>query len=111
MKAHSIRHIPVLDQEGRIVGLVTQKSVLKETLEITNRFGMVDFARQEQKINVSDFMETSIETIQPQLTLLDAGRFFIECKHGCLPVVHEGNLVGILTSADFVKLSVTLLQC
>ena len=59
---------------------------------------------------MKDIMDTDLETIQPQLPLLNAGEFFVESKHGCLPVVVEGKLEGILTSADFVKLSLTLLR-
>jgi len=110
MGEHQIRHIPVVNTEGQLIGLVTQKSVLRETFIIASRFGMSDLEYQENKKLVADIMETGLETIQPLLPLLEAGRYFTECKHGCLPVVDEGKVVGILTSADFVKLSVRLLE-
>ncbi len=110
MKDHSIRHIPVVDETGQLQGLVTQKTMLRETFLIASRFGMADLDYQENKKKVGDFMETGVETIQAQLPLLEAGRFFVESKHGCLPILEDGRVVGVLTSADFVKLSVQLLE-
>lgn len=110
MKQHSVRHVPVVDANGELKGLVTQKSVLRETFLIASHFGMSELEYQEGKKLVADIMETAVETIQPQLPLLEAGRYFLECKHGCLPVVEDGKVVGILTSADFVKLSIRLLE-
>src|SRR5690606_20636185 len=110
MKTHSIRHIPVVNDQGELVGLITQKTMLRETFLIASRFGMTDLEYQEKKKKVADFMETGVETIQTQLPLLEAGRYFVESKQGCLPVLEQGRVVGMLTSADFVKLSVQLLE-
>jgi len=110
MKTHSIRHIPVVNDQGELVGLITQKTMLRETFLIASRFGMTDLEYQEKKKKVGDFMETGVETIQSQLPLLEAGRYFVESKQGCLPVLEQGRVVGMLTSADFVKLSVQLLE-
>ena len=110
MKDRQVRHVPVLDETGRLVGLVTQRAVLRETLLIANRFGIADLEYQEQKKLVAEVMEDDLETIQSEMPLLEAGRYFTECKHGCLPVVDDGQLVGIITSADFVKLSISLLE-
>ncbi|MFE8070465.1 CBS domain-containing protein [Marinobacteraceae bacterium S3BR75-40.1] len=111
MKDHNIRHIPVVDKDsGDFIGLVTQKAVLREMMIVADHFGMDDLERQEKKKKVGELMETGVETIQPQLSLLEAGQYFIDCKHGCLPVLEGGKIVGILTSADFVKLSVALLK-
>lgn len=110
MKTHHIRHLPVLNEADEFIGLVTQRAVLKQTINAASKFGLEALEKQEQKTLVRTLMETGVETIQPQMPLLEAGRFFIQSKHGCLPVLDEGRLVGILTSADFVKLSVRLLE-
>lgn len=110
MKSRQIRHLPVLNEAEEFVGLITQRAVLKQTISTANKFGVDALEKQEQKTLLDSIMETGVETIQPQMPLLEAGRFFIQCKHGCLPVLDEGRLVGILTSADFVKLSVRLLE-
>lgn len=111
MRDHQIRHMPVVDSKsGEFLGLVTQKEVLRQAFTIAGTRGIAALESAEAKISIVDVMSRDAETVQPQLPLLDAGRFFLESKHGCLPVVVDGKLVGIITSADFVKLSVTLLQ-
>ena len=111
MSEHQIRHMPVVDSHtGEFLGLVTQKEVLKQAFSIAGTQGVAAIEAAEANIPVVDIMSRDAETVQPQLPLLDAGRYFLETKHGCLPVLVDGRLVGIVTSADFVKLSVTLLQ-
>ena len=111
MREHQIRHMPVVDSEtGEFLGLVTQKEVLRQAFSIAGSRGIGALDSAEAAIPVLDVMSNDAETIQPQLPLLEAGRYFQESKHGCLPVVVDGKLVGIVTSADFVKLSVTLLE-
>lgn len=110
MKENHIRHLPVVsDDSGEYVGLVTQKEILKHAFAATAESGLAQLQEVQSKVSVKEIMATDVETIQPQLPLLNAGEYFVESKHGCLPVVVEGKLQGILTSADFVKLSVTLL--
>lgn len=111
MRENQIRHMPVVDSAtGEYLGLVTQKEVLRQAFTIAGTRGIAALESAEAAISILDVMSRDTETVQPQLSLLDAGRYFLESKHGCLPVVVEGKLVGIVTSADFVKLSVTLLQ-
>lgn len=110
MKEHHIRHLPVVDADsGEYVGLVTHRTVLREAIAIANKFGMAEMEHQESKRYVESLVERDAETVQVQLPLREAGEFFNESKHGCLPVLEEGKVVGILTSSDFVKLSVRLL--
>ena len=110
MKENHIRHLPVVsDVNGEYVGLVTQKEILKHAFAATAESGLSKLHEVQSQVSVKEIMATDVETIQPQLPLLNAGEYFIESKHGCLPVVVDGKLQGILTSADFVKLSVTLL--
>ena len=110
MGDHGIRHIPVLNEEGSFVGLLTQREVLKQAFDIANRFGMDELERQEKKRLVAEFMDETVETIKRSMPLYDVGEFFLQCKHGCLPVVEDSKIVGIITSSDFVKLSLRLLS-
>lgn len=111
MRDHHIRHMPVVNSKtGEFMGLVTQKEVLRHAFSIAGTQGLAAIESAESQIPVTQVMSRDAETVQPQLPLLEAGRFFLESKHGCLPVVVDGKLVGIITSADFVKLSVRLLQ-
>ena len=111
MKDHHIRHLPVISgTSGDYMGLITQKEVLRHAFAATAQAGLGKLAEIQAQVPVTEIMATDVETIQPQLPLLNAGEYFTESKHGCLPVVVDGKIQGILTSADFVKLSVTLLR-
>lgn len=111
MKEKSIRHIPVVNKDSNaLMGVITQKNLLKEAFDIADKFGMNELEYQEKKRLVKDFMDTDVKSISPQTPLLEAGEHFIKSKHGCLPVLENDQLVGILTSSDFVKLSVDLLR-
>lgn len=111
MAQKSIRHLPVVSSvTGEFLGVITQKEILHHAFSVVARSGLSQLESSEASKYVSDIMTQNVETIQPQLLLKDAGRFFMQCKHGCLPVVVDGKLQGILTSADFVKLSVNLLE-
>ena len=111
MKEHNIRHIPVVDElTGHLEGLLTQKEVLQQAFDIANKFGIGDLEHQEAKRKVRDIMRTDAKTITADACLLEAGEFFLASKYGCLPVLEGQKLVGILTSADFVRLSIELLK-
>ncbi|CBL46619.1 CBS domain protein [gamma proteobacterium HdN1] len=111
MTQKGIRHLPVVSSEtGEFVGVITQKELLRHAFGVVASVGIAELERAGENRKIADVMTRDVETIQPQLPLREAGKFFVACKHGCLPVVVDGRLLGILTSADFVKLSVTLLE-
>ncbi len=111
MKENNIRHIPVVDDlTGCFEGVLTQKELLKQAFDIANKFGMADLDHQESKRKVRDFMCADARTIAPDTSLREAGEYFVASKYGCLPVLEGKKVVGILTSADFVKLSIRLLE-
>lgn len=111
MAQKSIRHLPVVDAtSGEFLGVITQKELLRHAFAVVAKSGMSQLEAVESTKLVAEVMTRNVEMIQPQLPLQEAGRFFMHSKHGCLPVVVDGKLQGILTSADFVKLSVRLLE-
>ena len=89
-----IRHIPVLDADGRLSGLVTQRDVL--ALE----------HKKDPGAPLRDIMRTDVATVAPDTPLRTAAETMIFHKYGCLPVVAAGNLVGIITETDFLKLAI-----
>ncbi|WP_119395640.1 CBS domain-containing protein [Salinibius halmophilus] len=110
MRQYSIRRVPVLEAStGEFVGLVTQRGLLKEVLLLTEKFGLDNFSHQEKKRTVREIIEADFVDFGPDDSLLEAGQYLRDNKHGCLVVLDEGELVGLLTSADYLKLCLELL--
>lgn len=111
MRQYAVRRLPVLDNAtGEFVGLATQRGLLKEVLLLTERFGLDNFNYQEHKRTVSDVVEADFVDFAPDDSLLEAGRYLRDNKHGCVVVLEAGELVGMLTSADYLKLCLELLE-
>ncbi len=104
MYQHQIRHVPVVDHEGKLVGLVTHRDLLRSSLvEQTQLPSFVERAVLEQT-EVVDLMTTDLATVHPETDIREAAQLMFDNKFGCLPVLEDGRPVGILTEADFVKL-------
>ncbi len=109
MSEHHIRHLPIVDDQQQLVGLLTQKELLRELINIVNNRGTARLDYYESKVPVREVMRTDVPQIHPEMSLQDAGEYFMKSHHGCLSVTDGGKLVGILSSGDFVRLSLSLL--
>jgi acetoin utilization protein AcuB len=98
-----VRFIPVVDGDGALVGLVTYRDLLRRSLiEQSDRPVWVEQEALE-KIRADDVAQHVVDQVEPDADLRDAGRQLMESKKGCLLVVEEGRLAGILTEGDFVR--------
>jgi CBS domain-containing membrane protein len=103
MRERGVRHVPVLDAEGDLVGLVTHRDLLRASLVEQNDLPRVIERALLERTRVADVMVQNVETVSPDDELPDAARLMLEQKFGCLPVVEGRRLVGILTESDFVR--------
>ncbi len=100
-----VRHLPVLDEDGNVAGIVSQRDLCQSAL--VRALGYGSHARQEalDGLLVKAVMKTEVVTTTAETTLADAARIMLEKKIGCLVVLEGDKLVGILTESDFVKLA------
>jgi len=103
MGENNIRHLPVVGEGKRLLGLVTRNTLLVDP----RRLGSLDvweIARYLSGLTVKDVMikARDVITIHPDATIEDAARVMVERKVGCLPVLEDGVVVGILTDADML---------
>lgn len=107
MKDHRIRHLPVVSDSGELVGLVTQTDLFAASdsflREKDDRLPVRDFP-------VEDIMVTGIATVERNAGLRQAALFLEKHRFGCLPVLENGKLVGIVTDSDFVGVAINLLE-
>jgi CBS-domain-containing membrane protein len=99
MRQHEIRHLPVVDADGRFVGIVTDRDLRQASFA---RFRALTAAHRD--LTVQDVMTCAVVTIPPGATVARAATVMFERRIGSLPVVQDGRLVGILTERDLLKL-------
>jgi CBS domain-containing protein len=98
-----VRHVPVEDDQGHLVGLVSHRNLLRLLSH-----GVPD--RNDEPVPVRSIMKTNPITIGPSTPTLEAIRMMREHKVGCLPVVENDRLVGIVTAYDFLAFSAKLFE-
>ncbi|WP_462158494.1 CBS domain-containing protein [Pseudoalteromonas sp. GB56] len=110
MREHNIRHIPVVSDDKKLVGILTQKVMIAQVMKIISVFGASALERKEKQTLVSEIMSTDFASVMSDEPLIDIAKFFLSNRHGCMPVVDDGKLQGLLTSSDFVRLCVALME-
>jgi acetoin utilization protein AcuB len=98
-----VRHLPVIAGESHLVGLVTQRDLLRASLASVLDLGRKAEHEWLKSIPVRVVMHTELETITPEDSLKSAVDRMIAKKIGCLPVVEQGKLVGLLTETDCLR--------
>jgi CBS domain-containing membrane protein len=106
MDAKKIRHMPIVNADHALVGLVTERDMLKGALGLTDDLPVNIQHDVLAQVKVGSIMTMEPETCDPEDELVAAAQIMLENKYGCLPVVDGDRLVGILTEADFVKLAI-----
>lgn len=110
MHEKNIRNIPVVNDQEECVGMLTQREYLRHAFHLVSQFGTQQMSKKEQQTPIANAMNKDILTVSPEMELSAAAEFFIENKYGCLPVIQDDKLVGILTPVDFVKLANKMLK-
>lgn len=96
MVAHAIRHLPVLDEAGTLLGLVSQTDVL--------------VARNGGEQPVSEIMVRELDTVDERSNVRHAALIMFRRKRSCLPVTRDGELRGIVTDSDFLGVAIALME-
>jgi CBS domain-containing membrane protein len=103
MRLGRVRHLPVVDDDGQLlVGIVSQRDLFRDALAQALGYGRHAQRKILDTLSVKEVMTTELVTTSPETSLVEAARVLTERKIGCLPVVENGRLVGILTEGDFV---------
>ncbi len=103
MTWQTLRHVPVEDDEGRLVGLVSSRALVRLIAE-----GRYD--PSGDPIPVSEVMKTGLITVSPETATLEAIEKMRVHKIACLPVVQGDRLVGVITERDLINVSAQLFE-
>ncbi|MEQ1746983.1 MAG: CBS domain-containing protein [Saprospiraceae bacterium] len=103
MNWRRIRYMPVENPKGELVGLVSSRMLLRH-------FARVNKLDSGGLTAVKDLMIEKPITVNPETTIMDAMKMMQDNKIGCLPVVKEKELVGIITEMDFLRITSRLME-
>lgn len=91
MKWKNIHHVPVIDSTDDLVGILTSKNIEEPDAEVSDNLN-----------EVKDIMIKDVQVTTPYIDADDAAKLMLDNKIGCLPVLLDGKLVGIITRNDIV---------
>lgn len=97
------RHVPVIDEESHLLGLITHRDFLTLAISKLARIRKDEISDLYGTIRIGDVMGRKVTSVSPATTLAEAAEIMLKHKFGCLPVVEGTRLVGIITESDFVK--------
>src|SRR4030042_667637 len=103
MKLEHIRHIPVL-QDGKVVGLVTNEDLFYSSPSPATSLSIWDMNYLISKVTVKEVMTENVITVTEDTPIEEAALIMAEHKIGCVPVMRNDELVGIITETDLFKI-------
>ena len=112
MVENNIRHIPIVNDEQVLMGLVSQRDVLsveESTLFDTN-VTVTSRLDRDQHIKIDDFYRRDVVTINAHVSVHNAALTIQKYKIGCLPILSGNKLIGLVTDSDFVNVAINLIE-
>ena len=100
-----VRHLPVVNRDGELVGVVTDRD-LRRYIFAPHVSAHLPERRVDElfgSVRVAEVMSTNVLTVEPDATLADASAIMHDERVGSLPVVDGGRLVGVLTETDVLR--------
>lgn len=109
MADHLVRHIPIVNETGTLVGLVSQRDVLgaSDSSMLESNAGA---GNMEQFVALSSIMSSPVHSVDENASLRGTAMELRRKRLGCMPVLRGNALVGIITDSDFVTIAIHLLE-
>src|SRR3990170_4122917 len=109
MKKEKVRRLPVVDKQGHLIGIVSDKDLLHASPSPATSLSVWEVTYLLGKIKIEDVMTKKVITVTEDTPLEDAARIMAYNKIGGLPVVKDVSVVGIITETDLFKVFLELL--
>lgn len=109
MRQKQVRRLPVLDEAGNMVGIVSESDLLYASPSPVTSLSIYEMHDLLTRLKVSELMAQDVITISADTPLEEAARIMADSKIGGLPVVEDGRLVGIITETDIFKVFLEML--
>lgn len=112
MVENNIRHIPIVDDEQVLMGLVSQRDVLsvEESTLFDINVTATSLLDRDQHVKIDDFYRRDVVTINAHVSVHHAALTIQKYKIGCLPILSGDKLIGLVTDSDFVNVAINLIE-
>lgn len=111
MRIHKFRHLPVIDTGRRLVGLITQRDLLRGQISVLTGLTESERRARQEEIRISRLMTRDVWTVSPDTLASHAGQTLLDHTYSCLPVVDEERVLrGIITERDFLRFAIRALE-
>jgi len=110
MRARKMRHAPVVDDKGALVGIVTDRDLRQVILEPALQQELEALGRTLRTRTVKDVMTWGPMTVKPESGIREAAQIMHANKIGALPVIERGRIVGMLTGSDVLRALIRIID-
>lgn len=108
MKREKIHHLPVLDKDEKLVGIVTEKDLLYASPSVATTLSVYEMTSLLAKLHVDKVMTRNVVTITEDVPLEEAARIMADRRIGGLPIMRGPTLVGMITESDLFRIFIEL---
>lgn len=105
---NNINKLPVVNKAGELVGLITSNDLQRSGPSDATTLDVYELGYLLSKLTVEKIMTKRVITVKPQETVEGAARIMADNDFGCLPVMEDGKLVGIITDSDLFRMFIEM---
>ena len=109
MKSENIRRLPVVERDGHLVGIVSESDLLHASPSDATSLSIWELNYLISRVSIEELMNREVITVTEDTPLEEAARVMADKKIGGLPVVTDGEVVGMITETDLFKIFLEML--
>lgn len=106
IRSRRFRHLPVVDANGKLVGITTEKDLVYASPKPEMSLSNFEIQYLLSRMKVGQVMKREVITVSPDLPIEEAAQVMIQHRIGCLPILENGELVGIISDTDIFRVFV-----
>ena len=103
MRREQVRHFPVVNKKGKLVGIVARDDLLYASPSPVTSLSMWEVTYLMSQVTVEEAMTKEVITCSEEMPLEEAARVMFDSKIGSMPVMRDGTVVGIITESDLFE--------
>jgi CBS domain-containing protein len=106
MQEQRIRRLPVVDTDGRLIGIVTEGDINRVSDSPATDVRDYNLYHRVGDLPIGDIMTRAVVTVAPDASILKVAQLLLEHRIGGVPVVEDGQVIGVITESDLFRLIV-----